>query len=158
MLLPWLSFGGFTSVYGCCASNGVLSQLDRVERAVHLHQPCMYWVPALLKPKPYLLNTMLSIQLLQSSLWPADGPYQQQQQQHRAQQQPAYTLRSPPDFPQPPGPICRVEPCLLAFNLPKDVSKHSVQAALSAEEVWIMEQQHGSSGCASACCTFKSVL
>eukprot|EP00879_Flechtneria_rotunda_P012773 GHRR01013337.1.p1 GENE.GHRR01013337.1~~GHRR01013337.1.p1 ORF type:complete len:572 (+),score=190.44 GHRR01013337.1:396-2111(+) len=60
-------------------------------------------------------------------------------------------------FPQPPGPICRVEPCLLAFNLPPHITRAEVQAALGADEIWLMENQAPGAGI-SACCTFKGVL
>ncbi|WIA21210.1 hypothetical protein OEZ85_000455 [Tetradesmus obliquus] len=83
----------------------------------------------------------------------APEPRTQQQQQ---QQQ----------FPQPPGPICRAEPCLLVLGLPPHISRQELQQTLGAEEAWLAPQQQqqqaggrglGSSS-SSACCTFKGVL
>jgi hypothetical protein len=78
----------------------------------------------------------------------ADSRGQQQQQQ---QQQ----------FPQPPGPICRAEACLLVLDLPPHISRQELQQVLSADEAWLAaQQQPGSSRPAgnNACCTFKGVL
>ncbi|WIA41509.1 hypothetical protein OEZ86_008880 [Tetradesmus obliquus] len=89
-----------------------------------------------------------------SSKLGAPEPRAQQQQQ---QQQ----------FPQPPGPICRAEPCLLVLGLPPHISRQELQQTLGAEEAWLGPQQQqqqagsrglGSSSSSSACCTFKGVL
>jgi hypothetical protein len=79
----------------------------------------------------------------------ADSRSQQQQQQQ---------------FPQPPGPICRAEACLLVLDLPPHISRQEVQQILSADEAWLapqqQQQQPGSSRPPgnNACCTFKGVL
>jgi hypothetical protein len=67
-------------------------------------------------------------------------------------------------FPQPPGPICRAEACLLVLDLPPHISRQEVQQILSADEAWLspqqQQQQPGSSRPVgnNACCTFKGVL
>uniref|UniRef100_A0A383WCK3 Uncharacterized protein n=1 Tax=Tetradesmus obliquus TaxID=3088 RepID=A0A383WCK3_TETOB len=91
-----------------------------------------------------------------SSKLGAPEPRAQQQQQQQQQQ-----------FPQPSGPICRAEPCLLVLGLPPHISRQELQQTLGAEEAWLGPQQQqqqagsrglGSSSSSSACCTFKGVL
>ncbi|KAF8056742.1 hypothetical protein HT031_006240 [Scenedesmus sp. PABB004] len=56
-------------------------------------------------------------------------------------------------LPAPPGPVCRVQPCLLVHNLPPGVTRQELAAALGAQGACL-----AGGGSPRACATFEGVL